>query len=368
MTPPPDALAAQLFPGDLSYAMGRKGLWADWFRMVEPVFKRVPLQTGCGNHDVLQLQGAERFWPPWGSYEFDSGTQGECGVPFQHLMAMDGGDSPSGERTINNNWTSLDLPGVAHVITLSTEHNFTQGSAQAKWLLSDLAAVNRTRTPWVLVQFHRPMYDSTFNALLPEEGATRAILEPVLEAGGADLVLTGHVHDYQSMHCRVYNGTCRSGAAPVGRPVMLVGGGGKTSGVRAWMDEPAWLAARTNGLGYARFQPRNGSVALWQWVFNTNGTVFDQHWIERPVHSAARAARAAGETDAPAADANPAALEAWRRARVAAWMRSERDTAGDLGSGLPVAEARAAAVKGAGMAAERGEIIDPTPLFDAWGL
>jgi len=347
--------------------MGHKGLWADWFRLVEPVFSRVPLQTGCGNHDVLQLQGEERFWPSWGSYELDSGTQGECGVPFQHLLAMDGEDD-EGRRAVNNNWTSLDLEGVAHVVTLSTEHNFTAGSRQAAWLLRDLARVNRSRTPWLVVQFHRPMYDSTFNALLPEEGATRAILEPVLEAAGADLVLTAHIHDYQSMHCRVYNGTCRTGAAPVGRPVMMIGGGGKTSGVRAWMDEPEWLATRTNDLGYARFQPRNGTAALWQWVFNSNGTVFDTHWIERPVVAAARAAAEAGDASAPAPGASAAALEAWRRTAVAAWMRRGADSLGRTDSGVTHPDAAGAALLGGRLAREAGHVIDPEALFRAWGV
>jgi hypothetical protein len=29
---------------------------------------------------------------------------------------------------------------------------------QYKWLVADLEAVNRTRTPWVIVQFHQAMY------------------------------------------------------------------------------------------------------------------------------------------------------------------------------------------------------------------
>lgn len=358
-----------LFPGDLSYSMGRKGVWAEWFELVEPVFSQVPAFFSCGNHDVLQLQGSERFWPSWGSYELDSGTQGECGVPFQHLVAMDGEDG-EGNRVVNNNWTSLDLPGVAHVVSLSSEHNFTAGSEQAEWLVSDLARVNRSSTPWVVVQLHRPMYDSTFNALLPEEAATRTILEPLFEAAGVDLVLTAHIHDYQSMHCRIYNGTCRDGvggAGPVGRPVMVVGGGGKTSGIRAWMDAPDWLAARTDGLGYARFRPANGTAALWEWVFNTNGTAFDSHWIERPVASAAREARDAGDSTAPPAGSGAEALEAWRRQRFTRWWRAGAvDPRARQGAGLTHPGAAAAAVQGRVLAERDGHAISPERLLKLW--
>lgn len=33
---------------------------------------------------------------------------------------------------------------------MSTEHNYSVGSAQYEWLIKDLAAVNRSRTPWLI--------------------------------------------------------------------------------------------------------------------------------------------------------------------------------------------------------------------------
>ena len=42
--------------------------------------------------------------------------------------------------------------------------DFTAGSEQWRWLLADLRAVNRSRTPWVVLGGHRPMYiDSTYD-------------------------------------------------------------------------------------------------------------------------------------------------------------------------------------------------------------
>ena len=34
---------------------------------------------------------------------------------------------------------------------------------QEHWLTHDLAAVNRTRTPWVLVNFHNPWYTTDYS-------------------------------------------------------------------------------------------------------------------------------------------------------------------------------------------------------------
>lgn len=34
---------------------------------------------------------------------------------------------------------------------------------QERWLTHNLAAVNRTRTPWVLVNFHNPWYTTDYS-------------------------------------------------------------------------------------------------------------------------------------------------------------------------------------------------------------
>ena len=34
---------------------------------------------------------------------------------------------------------------------------------QERWLTRDLAAVNRTRTPWVLINFHNPWYTTDYS-------------------------------------------------------------------------------------------------------------------------------------------------------------------------------------------------------------
>ena len=65
--------------------------------------------------------------------------------------------------------------GIIHVVVMSTEHNFTQGSPQYqyalcihsvhcntvtctcmhRWLVEDLSSVNRSVTPWVVMAGHR---------------------------------------------------------------------------------------------------------------------------------------------------------------------------------------------------------------------
>lgn len=59
--------------------------------------------------------------------------------------------------TLNQPWWSYDI-GLIHMIGMSTEHNYTNNSPQYNWLKKDLSKVNRTLTPWILFNGHRPMY------------------------------------------------------------------------------------------------------------------------------------------------------------------------------------------------------------------
>ncbi len=43
---------------------------------------------------------------------------------------------------------------------MSTEHPYEPGTPQYQWLDAEFAAVNRTRTPWLVLTGHRPMYNT----------------------------------------------------------------------------------------------------------------------------------------------------------------------------------------------------------------
>ena len=99
---------------------------------------------------------------------------------------------PAPAAGTTNVWYSLNVAGV-HWITLSNYHPFTAGSAQYNWLKADLAAIDRTQTPWVFVNTHAPWYN-TNSAHQGDGEAQRKALEHLLYAAGVDAVFTGHVH------------------------------------------------------------------------------------------------------------------------------------------------------------------------------
>ncbi|KAJ4382503.1 hypothetical protein N0V85_008576 [Neurospora sp. IMI 360204] len=117
-----------------------------------------------------------------------------------------------------NFWYSFDH-GMVHFIQLDTEtdlgHGFigpdeTGGSegffnvdpvnatmnAQATWLEADLAAVDRSKTPWVIVAGHRALYLSNTDDTCSD---CKDVFEPLLIKYKVDLVLSGHSHIYERL-------------------------------------------------------------------------------------------------------------------------------------------------------------------------
>lgn len=85
--------------------------------------------------------------------------------------------------------------GPVHVVVLDSElyeRNDRSGiDAQRDWLTADLRA---NTLPWMVVVLHRPLYSSTSGAVDDTIGVD---LQPIFEANGVDLVLSGHVRNYE---------------------------------------------------------------------------------------------------------------------------------------------------------------------------
>lgn len=109
-------------------------------------------------------------------------------------------------------WYSFDY-GMVHVVMFDTETDFTDapdapgGSAgldsgpfgatnqQLEFLEADLASVDRTVTPWLVVGGHRPWYSTGGSDNICD--SCQAAFEPLLYKYGVDLAIFGHVHNSQ---------------------------------------------------------------------------------------------------------------------------------------------------------------------------
>jgi len=176
-------------------------------------------------------------------------------------------------------WYSFDY-GPAHFSLISTEQDFTIGSIQNIWLENDLASVNRTITPWLIIAGHRPMYvdslgDNVPNGDQPVASLMRQELEPMMLKYKVNLALWGHFHSYQRS-CPIFNGTCTIDSIyPYPTHVLIAIGAAGTfpESMEPIVPFIIWKLDIDNH-GFARINI-NGSHLNFQYVTNHNG-ILDQ--------------------------------------------------------------------------------------------
>jgi hypothetical protein len=231
--------------GDISYAVGNAAQWDQFFWQVEPIATSIPWMTTIGNHEYDHQ--SQPFKPSWSNYGSDSG--GECGIPFYYRF-----HPPN-----NDLWWSLDF-GNVHFSLLSMEHDFTRGSLQYMWFAKDLATVDRSKTPFVIVGGHRPMYcseNSTTDVIMAQH--IQEELEDLFYKYRVDLALWGHNHVYERT-CPLYKGKCMSPDEGTVHAVIGMAGYYLDD---SWRDTPAWSVKRDNThYGIANLQSNSTALVM----------------------------------------------------------------------------------------------------------
>jgi hypothetical protein len=138
--------------GDVSYACGFSAVWDFFLNMMSSMASGALYLTTVGNH--------ESDWPGSPSYYTGTDSGGECGVMSTTLLPMPVAAAQQAQR-VNEPWWSYEV-GLLHLIGLSSEHNFTLGSPQYLWFEQDLKSVDRSQTPWVVLNLHRAMYINSY--------------------------------------------------------------------------------------------------------------------------------------------------------------------------------------------------------------
>ncbi|KAL7580854.1 hypothetical protein ACA910_001127 [Epithemia clementina (nom. ined.)] len=317
--------------GDLSYAKGASHHWDAWFDMIEPYAARVPFHIAVGNHEYDYLAGGgggkdpsvpstvhsnndngnmddySGFHPDWGNFGNDSG--GECGIPTSKRFTMPQSPRPSSDTHHDDSamgpvppsngvfWYSHDF-GNVHTIVLSSEHNMSFGSPQYDWLVADLSrSLNRSVTPWVIVETHRPLYESE---RFWDQNAVgigmRYEIEDLLFDYQVDLILSGHYHAYLRTCDGLFRNKChdtKDGSSYGGPTHITVGTAG------AWLDDAALYDTEWTVLclehvyGYGRITVANSTALLFEFVKVASedssdsghgddaGAVLDYVWLKR---------------------------------------------------------------------------------------
>eukprot|EP01025_Chloroclados_australasicus_P060247 TRINITY_DN7717_c0_g2_i5.p1 TRINITY_DN7717_c0_g2~~TRINITY_DN7717_c0_g2_i5.p1 ORF type:complete len:490 (-),score=22.01 TRINITY_DN7717_c0_g2_i5:501-1877(-) len=271
--------------GDLSYADGAPQAWKTFLDLIEPIAQHVPYMIAIGNHefdykgddtDKNDPSGVSHYVPSWGDFDsHDSG--GECGIPtvkhFPMTQYQDGGNAPF--------WYSYDY-GSVHFITLSSEHSLGHSHPQYAFLEEDLKHIDRCgKTPWVIVQIHRPLYAlpaSSKNYKIASH--LRDHIEDLLLKYQVDLVVNGHQHIYYRS-CPVAEEVCQK--SEFGITNICIGNGGRKldSSKKYLEDNPQWFVHGKEEYGFALFDIDAGSDKMKVTMQGSlEGEIIDQFFIK----------------------------------------------------------------------------------------
>jgi predicted MPP superfamily phosphohydrolase len=238
-------------PGDIVYEYGLmteydKNFWPTYnadsvTAQGVPLMRQIPMFTVPGNHDI-DNRDLNRF-PDGLSYYFfwDQPLNGPLGVeggPIvpkllanetnrRNFLAAAGDAYPRMANYSfdygNTHWTVLDSNPYV---------DWTNKELQ-DWVAKDLAGAKDAT--WHIVTFHHPGFNSSNEHL---EQQHMRLLAPIFEAGKVDLVLNGHLHNYQ----RSYPLTFKSSK---GRNGTLLVGGRDGTVIRGRVVNGRWTLDKT---------------------------------------------------------------------------------------------------------------------------
>ncbi|KAG6008287.1 hypothetical protein E4U21_004749 [Claviceps maximensis] len=307
-----------IHPGDLAYADnwilrghnvfdGKDAFQAileQFYDQLSPISSRKPYMASPGNHEAACQE-----------VPFTTGLCPAGQKNFTDFMTRFGSSMPNTftstssdeQAKINANkakqlakapfWFSFEY-GMAHIVMIDTETDFADapdgpdGSAhldsgpfggpnqQLQFLEADLASVDRTITPWVIVAGHRPWYTGADDPCKP----CQAAFEPLLHKYGVDLAVFGHVHNSQRFMPVFNNEADPAGLEnPMAPMYIIAGGAGNIEGLKKMDDtRPAFSAfAYDEDFSYATITFESAQSLRVDFLRSSTGEMLDTATLKK---------------------------------------------------------------------------------------
>lgn len=305
-----------IHPGDLAYAddwayrtanqnrgpAAYQAILESFYDQLAPVAGRKPYMVSPGNHEAACKEDMHFSRKcPLGQRNFtDFMHRFDDMMPtaFNSTSSNDTARVKANKATLLANppfWYSFEY-GMAHITMLDTETDFPNApdqvggfsgldsgpfgalNQQLEFLEADLASVDRTVTPWLIVAGHRPWY-----ARKKEQGnGARCIpcqqaFESVFYRYGVDLAVFGHVHSSQRF-LPMYNST--ADAAGMNNPkapmYIITGGAGSIEGLSNLGDpEPYTEFSNAEVFAFATIRVDDANHLKVDFIQSSSGTVLD---------------------------------------------------------------------------------------------
>lgn len=164
--------------------------------------------------------------------------------------------------------------------------NSNKAYEQYNWLAADLAAVDRTKTPWLFVMGHRPMYSSQVSGY---QSDIRNAFEDLFLEHKVDAYMAGHIHWYERLVPLGKNGTINE-AAIVNKNTYKTGNGkslchlvnGQGGNVESHSeldgDPRLNITAVLNAkdYGYSTLTVYNSTTVKWSFIKGADGSAGDE--------------------------------------------------------------------------------------------
>lgn len=273
---------AILHLGDIAYDLdsARPGISHAYFVEMEAAISKLPYMVLPGNHEV------ERDFEQYKA---------------EFRMPKNTANKGSGL------FYSFNL-GPGHFIAMSNEQLLhgppTDGAEQLKWLKRDLEVANHNRkaVPWIIVLAHRPFYcnmnfspHKSRNQFHTNEfcGYDAPILrkqvEKLLYTARVDLVLTGHLHNYQRL-MPIYNSAFQPSQVdslhlhvnPTAPVYVVAGTGGSSEGSDYVSPTPQpWTQVQLQETSYSVLRLLNSTHLYWEQVSSLSGLQLDYFWLRK---------------------------------------------------------------------------------------
>lgn len=144
----------------------------------------------------------------------------------------------------------------------------------------DLAAVDRSKTPWVFVTTHYPLYETTA-AGEKWVDKNRAIvdLEPLLKEHQVDVYFCGHNHNYETTWPVLNNRTLQKDYIDPAGPIHIVSGAAGAPELDPFGPSQSFTRKRIFGSSYSRATFYNETHLQWEQVMNDDGSIADDFYI-----------------------------------------------------------------------------------------
>lgn len=254
--------------------------------------------------------GVSNFW-----YSFDYG--------LAHFVSMDGetdyANSPewnfaedvSGDETLpTESETFITDSGPFGAVS---DVDDTKSYEQYKWLKADLESVDRTKTPWIVIMSHRPMYSSAYSSYMKK---IRAAFEALFLEHGVDLYLSGHIHWYERLF-PLGNGTIDTTSVINNHTYRMNPGKSMThvvNGMAGNIESHSEFSTgegltnitavlNTKEYGFSKLTVANATAMKWEYIKGNDGSVGDSLWMLKPTASNAQVpgkGQGAGKKPTPA--------------------------------------------------------------------